>query len=193
MISSILTIGAGYNGTLPDIESEFIHLQKQHSENASTPYTIEELDKQNEEKLKPIPRDNDSYVDIIIKKESSSQYLNDVNDVIVILEKLRKCINTDNDIQKFNAIVSNLIDNVEYIKTEYKDKPESNYISYNRLIQMSYIARDVANFRTQELINEKYIPYTSTNNTYTNENYNSKMDNLFTFLNDTIFILKNLE
>ena len=189
----ITTTGAGYVGTLPNIDAEFSYLRKQHDEKAMAPFSVEELDKQNEAKLKPIPRDNDNYVDIIVKKDKTTKYLKDVNSVIIILEKLRKCLNTNQDIQMFNAIVSNLIDNIEYIKTEYKDKPESNYLSYNRLIIISQQARETANFRTQGLVSQKYLPYTSTNNIYTKENLDSKLEKLLVNVNETIFILKNLE
>jgi hypothetical protein len=184
---------AGYVGTLPNIEAEFSYLKKEHSEKASAPYSVNELDKQNEAKLKPIPRDNENYVDIIIKKDKSTNYLKDVNNIITILEKLRKCLNTQQDIQMFNAIVSNFIDNVEYLRVEYKDKPESNYLSYNRLIQLSAQARDAANFRTQGLAAEKYLPYTATDNIYTKQNLDNKLNSLLNNVNDTIFILKNLE
>lgn len=189
----ITTSGAGYIGTLPDIEAEFSYLKKQQSEKSTAPFSIEELDKQNEQKLKPIPRENDNYVDIIIKKDKTTAYLKDVNSVIIILEKLRKCLNTNQSIQMFNAIVSNLIDNVEYIKNEYEGKPESNYLSYNRLIYISQQSRDVANFRTQGLAYEKYLPYTSSDNIYTKENLDNKLENLLVQVNETIFILKNLE
>lgn len=188
------TTGAGYVGTLPNVEAEFSYMKKQNtSERASAPFSVEELDKQNAVKLKPIPRENDTYVDIIVKKDKTTKYLKDVNDVIVILEKLRKCINTQQSIQVFNAVVSNLIDNVEYIKTEYKDKPESNYLSYNRLIVVSDEARDAATFRTQGLAAQKYLPYTSSNNIYTKENLDEKLEKLLVNVNETLFILKNLD
>ena len=189
----LITTGAGYMGTLPDIESEFSYLRKQSSENAMAPFTIEELDKQNESELKQIPRDNEKYIDIIIKRDKTTQYLKDVNSVILILEKLRKCLNTNQDIQKFNAIVSNLIDNVEYIRIEYKDKPESNYLSYSRLIYVSQEAREAANFRTQGLNMQQYIPYTSEKNIYTKENLDKKLEALLNNVNETLFILKNLD
>lgn len=193
LIVVITTTGAGYVGTLPNIEAEFSYLKKAHDEKAMAPFSVEELDKQNEEKLKPIPRENDTYVDIIVKKDKTTQYLKDVNSVIIILEKLRKCINTKQDIQMFNAIASNLIDNVEYIRQEYKDKPESNYLSYNKLIEISLHAREVATFRTQGLATQKYLPYTSENNIYTKENLENKLEKLLVSVNETIFILKNLE
>ena len=193
LIVVVLTTGAGYVGTLPNIEAEFNHLKKQSSEKSMAPYTVEQLDKINEERLKPIPREDDAYVDIIIKKDKTTKYLKDVNHVIIILEKLRKCLNTNQDIQKFNAIVANLIDNVEYIRLEYKDKPESNYLSYNRLLVISQNSREVANFRTQGYANQKYMPYTSQNNIYTKEALDSKLQTLLNEVNETIFILKNLE
>ena len=89
LIIVLITTGAGYVGTLPNIEAEFSYLRKDISEKTTAPFSVEELDKQNAEKLKPIPRDNDSYVDIIIKKDKTPQYFKDVNSVIIILEKLR--------------------------------------------------------------------------------------------------------
>lgn len=189
----IVTSGAGYVGTLPNVDAEFSYLKKEVSQKAVAPFSVEELDKQNESKLKPIPRDNKDYVDIIIKKDKTTQYITDMNSVIMILEKLRKCLNTDRNIQLFNAIVSNLIDNVEYIKEEYKGKPESNYLSYEKIQQISKQASDVAKFRMNGLASEKYMPYTSSNNIYTKENLDSKLENLLTNVNETIFILKNLE
>ncbi|MBQ8886291.1 MAG: hypothetical protein IJY61_01140 [Candidatus Gastranaerophilales bacterium] len=190
----ITTTGAGYVGTLPDIEAEFSYMKKQDkSERASAPYSVEQLDNENAQSLKPIPRENDTYVDIIVKKDKTTKYLKDVNSVIIILEKLRKCINNEQSIQVFNAIVSNLIDNVEYIKVEYKDKPEGNYLSYNRLQVVSNEAREVATFRTQGLAAQKYLPYTSSNNIYTKENLDEKLEKLLVNVNETLFILKNLD
>ncbi len=189
----ILTTGAGYVGTLPNVDGEFSYLRKESSQKSTAPFSVEELDKKNESKLKPIPRDDESYVDIIVKKDKTTKYLKDVNSVIIILEKLRKCLNTDQNIQMFNAIVSNLIDNVEYIKEEYHDKPESNYLSYSKLSQISVQASETAKFRMGGLAAEKYLPYTSKDNVYTKENLNEKLDSLLTNVNETIFILKNLE
>lgn len=193
MFVVVLTTGAGYVGSLPDIDAEFAYLRKKTPEKAQAPFSVKELDEKTEVKLKPIPREDDSYVDIIVKKDKTTKYLKDMNGVIVVLEKLRKCLNTNQDIQMFNAIVSNLIDNVEYIRNEYKGKPEENYLSYNRLILMSSQAREVANFRTQGYARMKYHPYSSDENIYTQENLNEKLENLLVNVNETLFILKNLE
>ena len=168
-------------------------MKKDKSQKAPSPFSVEELDKQNEQKLKPVPRDDDTYVDIVIKRDKNSNYTNDINSVLLILEKLRKCLNTNQNIQMFNAVVSNLIDNIEYIHAEYAKKPESNYQSYNRLLQLSIQARETAVFRTKIQAAAKYIPYTMPDNIYTKENLNKKLDSLLNSVNDTIFVLKNLE
>ena len=190
-VITLVTAGAGYVGTLPDVEAEFAYMKKDRSEKAAAPYSVEQLDKQNENKLNPIPIDDDNYVDIIIKKDKTSAYTNDLIAVVKILEKLRKCINTNQNIQMFNAIVSNLIDNIEYIHTEYKDKPECNYLSYNKLLELSQQARETASFRVKIQAVSKYLPYTSSNNIYTKENLDKKLEELLSCVNDTIFILNN--
>ena len=78
-------------------------------------------------------------------------------------------------------------------RIEYKDKAESNYLSYRQLIQLSHQAKDAANFRTQGLSYEKYLPYTSEKNIYTKEALTEKLDSLLNSVNETLFILKNLD
>ncbi len=193
LITTVITSGAGYVGTLPDIEAEFEYLRKNTDKKINAPYTIKELDKKNEETLKPIPAENDDYIDIIIKKDKTPKYIHDINSLILILEKLRKCINTNEDIQKFNAVSSNLIDHIEYIKQEYFDKPESNYMSYKILQNLSAETRDVATFRSNGHARMKYYPYSSEENIYTKENLEIKLNSLLKNVNETLFILKNLE
>jgi hypothetical protein len=60
-------------------------------------------------------------------------------------------------------------------------------------MEISNQARSVANFRTQGRASEKYLPYSSSNNIYTKENLDNKLNSLLTNVNETIFILKNLE
>ena len=108
-------------------------------------------------------------------------------------EKLRSCLNNKQDIQKFNAIVSNFIDHVDNLRVEYQDKPEHLFISYSKLIALSNQARDVATFRMQGILNEKYLPYTSQDNIYTKQNLEEKMDELLNNVTDMIFIINNLE
>lgn len=193
VIVVITTTGAGYVGTLPDVEAEFAYMKKEKNEKSASPFSVEQLDKENEKKLKPIPRNDDTYIDIVIKRDKNSKYTNDINHVLSILEKLRRCLNTNQDIQMFNAIVSNLIDNIEYIHTEYQNKDESNYLSYNKLLVLSQEARETASFRTKGLAIQKYMSYSAPNNIYTKENLDKKLESLLNNVNETIYVLNNLE
>ena len=104
LFASLITTGAGYMGTLPNIDAEFQYLKEEVSDKTQAPFSVEELDEQNAKELKPIPRENDDYVDIIIKKDKTSKYMNDVSKVIAILHKLRQCI-TNNSIKFLNILI----------------------------------------------------------------------------------------
>ena len=190
---TIITTGAGYVGTLPDVESEFAYMKKNRSEKSQAPYSVEVLDKQNAERLKPVPKNDSSYIDIIIKRDKKNDYTHDLASILIILEKLRRCLNTNQNIQIFNAIVSNLIDNIEYVHTKYGNRNERDYPSYNKLLALSQQARETASFRTKSLALQRYMPYTSEDNIYTKENLDIRLENLLNSVNETIFVIKNLE
>lgn len=186
----LLTTGAGYEGTLPDLAGEFEY-KKNAPETSTTIFTPVENQKQDE--LKPIPRDNKTYLEIIINKDKSNQYVKETNEVITILEKLKNCIETDKDIQKFNAIVSNFIDNVSYIQTKYMDKPESAYISYKNMVSLSDQARKIAILRTESQVYTKYLPYSSSGSVYKQQNIDKQLSKLLGSVNQTLYVLKNLD
>lgn len=190
LLCVLITTGAGYNGTLPNIEAEFAY-KRTAPETSNPPFTP--IENQNDIDLKKIPRDKKSYLEIIIKKDKSSQYLNDTNDVILLLEKLKKCIEQEQDIQMFNAIVSSLIDNIDLIKTQYKGKPEANYISYKNLMGLSTQARNVAVLRTEGQIYTKYLPYSSSGAVYTPQNIEKQVNNLLKSVDQSLYILKNVD
>ena len=78
-----------------------------------------ELDTEN---LLKAPLENRKYVDIIIKKPKETDFMLDVFDIKSIIEKIIKCIDTTNEIQKFNSLNSSLIDNIAYVERKYKGK-----------------------------------------------------------------------
>lgn len=190
LLCVFVTTGAGYEGTLPNIEAEFAYKKKAPEESAP-PFTP--VENQTAKDLKPIPRDNPSYIEIIIKKDKSTQYLNDTNNIIIMLEKLKKCIEQKQDIQKFNAIISNLIDNIALVKTQYENKPEKNYISYKNLMSLSDQARNVAMLRTESQVYTKYLPYSSSGAVYKPQNVDKQINILLNSVNESLYVLKNLD
>ena len=185
-----ITTGAGYKGSLPNIEAEFGY-KKTIPPVSAPPFTPRENEDFSD--LKPIPREKKSYVEIILKKDKSSQYTIDTNEVILLLEKLKKSIEKEQDIQKFNAIVSNLIDHISYIQEEYKDKQESNFISYKSLQPLSEQARATAMLRTESLIYTKYLPYESTGSIYRDKNIQKQLKLLLKSVEQTLYTLKNID
>ena len=185
-----ITCGAGYMGTLPDIKSEFDY--KRNTPSTSVPsFNANPVDSSQE--LKPIPRDDKSFLEIILKKDKTTEYTIDINDAISCLEKLKTCIESDNDIQKFNASISNLIDNAQFIRDKYANRPESAYISYKTLLNLSDEARRVAILRTQAQAYMKYLPYSTSGAEYKASNIKSKVKKLEKSVNQTLYVLKNLD
>jgi len=183
-----VSASAGYTGSLPDIESEFDYLRTIKTLPAQN---TEKLDNINEKKLKSAPLNNENYIDIVIKKSRPPEYTRDLNDLLTVLEKMRKCIDTNQDIQMFNAVSSNLIDNIEYILAKYKDKPEQNSASYKCLPALSALVYETASFRTHMHLTAEYIPSNAPGNVYTNENLDKKLENLLLNVNKTIFTLNS--
>ncbi len=190
LILFFVCCGAGYNGTLPNIKKEFEYKTNQ-PEVAVPIFGVQQKDENYE--LKKIPRDNQKYVEIIIKKDKSSQYSNDTNAVITLLEKLRTCLIKQDNIQQFNAIVSNLIDHITLIQEEYKNKPESSYISYKALQSLSQQARSAAVLRTESQVYSQYLPYSSSGKAYKPQNIQKQLDSLANTVDQTLYILKNLD
>lgn len=191
LICAFLTMGAaGYNGSLPNVQGDFAY-KKKAPEVSTPPFTPAENEDQLE--LKKIPRENKSYLEIIIKKDKTAQYTKDINNIILLLEKLKTCIESQQDIQKFNAIVSNLIDHISFVEAEYKDKPEANYMSYKNLKQLSQEARNVAVLRTESQIYNKYLPYSAQGAAYTQKNITNQLQILLSSVNNSLYILKNID
>ena len=192
IIGYLLVIGAGYNGSLPNIEKEFEY-KKNTPAMSSTPFNTQQTPNENNFELKPVPRENQKYLEIIIKKDKTSQYTNDTNTIITILEKLNVCLLTQSDIQKFNAIVSNLIDHISALQEQYKDKPESNYISYRSLSALSEQARKVAILRTESQVYTKYLPYSSSGSIYKPQQIQKELNSLSVSVEQVLYVLKNLD
>ena len=91
--------GMGYVGTLPDLSRQF-----SPSEPKSVKPVIEQVeDFHSADQLKPIPRENPAFVNIILKPDKLSPYLNDINNLLPQLENILTCIEEKYDVQKFNA------------------------------------------------------------------------------------------
>ena len=106
--------GRGYVGTLPDISKNF---------NTTDPKSTKPLfeDSKNfnsSEEIKPVPRDNPAFVNIILKDNKTSPYLNDINELLPQLENLLSCIEDRGSVQLFNAKAFFFTKTVEFLRNK---------------------------------------------------------------------------
>lgn len=178
----------GYLGVLPDITQRF---DKQRSELAKP--TFDKVESfRNKGELKPVPRDNPAYVNTMIKKKKISPYTNDVNDAIPLVESVIEAINFKLNIQMFNARVNTFNDWMTYFIERYKDKPEAYYISYQKLVEVDFQARYVANLKYEALKLNPYLAYSDEGAIYNPKNIETQTQLLLIELNKALELLKEV-
>ena len=100
--------GKGYAGDLPKIEEAGAKSKIKVSEPVIEPQQFN-----SPTELKPVPKDNPAFIDIIQKQDKDSQYINDVNNIIPMLEKLYDCIDENESLQLFVSKAHLLTINVD--------------------------------------------------------------------------------
>lgn len=180
--------GKGYVGTLPDISKNF-----QSSEPKATKPIYEKSKKFNSsDEIKPIPRENPAFVNIILKSDKTSQYVNDINEILQLLENILFCIDNNYDVQKFNAKVFFFNKTVEYLQGKYAGLPESSYTSFQKLLTLNTHTKSVATLRTEAEKYRPYLAYTGSGYLYNENVINQQLDYLKTEIEETIVILKDV-
>lgn len=178
--------GSGYIGTLPDIEERF---KKTQEESAQSTFEYEDAFNDKDE-IKPAPRNNPAFVNIIMKKDKTSQYVNDLNEIISIIENLQTCIEDKANVQKFNAKSYFLKENVEYFRDKYRNKAEESYISYRKLMQLNTQVQSVSNLRRESEVYSPYVTSEQSGNVFSQNSINNQLDYLLKEIKTTLVILK---
>ena len=181
---------AGYKGNLPNIESEFEYLKP--SVKSKDVIRVKEKEVKIED-LIPAPREEKMYIDIIKKKDKTSNYIHDVNDIIKILEKIKVSIIQNAKTQVFNAQVSYFIDLAYHLQTQYGNQPESSYISYKKIMELSNHSYSVASLRREATYYGKYLSYSKEGYIYSPEYINEQTQVLLNAINEALPILKEIE
>ncbi len=180
--------GMGYVGTLPDVTKSFVS-----TEPKSTKPVVEQVEKfHSADQVKPAPRDNPAFVNIILKKDKNSQYVNDINEFIPMLEKIHDAIENKAGVQLFNSKVYFLNKNAEHLRTKYLDKPEEEYISFKKLMEISTHAKSIALLRAEAQKYNPYLAYSGAGYIYDPDNINEQLEYLKTELERAIMILKDV-
>lgn len=181
--------GKGYVGTLPDISRNY-----ESSEPKSAKPIYEKSKKFNSsEEIKPVPRDNPAFVNIILKSDKTSPYVNDINELLPLLENILLCIENNYDVQKFNAKVFFFNKTVEYLQDKYKDLPESSYTSFQKLLTLNTHTKSVATLRAEAEKYRPYLAYTGAGYLYNDNVIDQQLDFLKTEIEETIVVLKDVK
>ena len=178
--------GSGYIGDLPDLSKSF-----KTSEPKVAKPPVEASKKFNSsDEIKPVPRDNPAFVNIMLKKDKTSPYLNDINDLLPQLENMLVCIEKGYDVQKFNAKAFFFNQTVKFLEEKYADKPEITYASFQKIQTLSTHVQSVATLRAEAEKYRPYLAYTGAGYLYNDNVINEQLDYLKTEIEDTVAVIK---
>ena len=181
--------GMGYVGKLPDVTKSFTP-----SEPATAKPVFERVkDFHASDEIKPIPRDNPAFVNIMLKKDKTSEYVNDINDFIPMLEKIYDAIEDKDSVQLFNAKVYFFNKHADFMRTKYEQKPESEYISFKKLMELNTHAKSIAMLRSEALKYNPYLAYSGAGYIYDPNNIDQQLEYLKEEVQKTILLLKDIE
>lgn len=180
--------GKGYAGTLPKLEKVF----QKKEQKVTTPIFESQKDFNDPSELKPVPSDNPSFINIISKKDKTSQYIIDANEIIPLLERLVDCIEEEASVQLFNTRANVVAMNIDHLMAKYEGQPESYYESFKKLTEINQAVKSIAQLRKEALVYQRYLAYQSTGSIYNPENINQQLQYLLKELNDTILLIRQI-
>lgn len=178
--------GKGYAGTLPELNKNLQPKQKK----VSTPIFESQEGFNNPSDLKPVPKDNPAFINIISKKDKTSSYVIDANEIIPLIEKLADAIEEDANVQLFVTRANVLSMNLDHLRGKYDGQPESYYESFKKLMEINQSVKTLAQLRREAVTYQRYLAYQSTGSIYNPENINQQLQYLLEELNTAVILLK---
>lgn len=179
----------GYYGTLPTISGGFKNKKNKDDDEYYDEEDGEIYNDIDPDNLKPARFDDTLFLDNIIKKEKTSNYINDLHRAKFALQSLKKCIEEKGDIQRFNGCV-NVIDlYCKNLQKKYENKSDSLRESYVDIMLTNYEAKVLGNLLYDSNYYAKYIP--TQQGKYSKENIDKQKRALLNRINKTLFIINN--
>jgi len=177
---------SGYVGNLPDLSKSF-----QGSQPAEARPGFDYQDGFNsQDEIKPAPRNNPAFVNIILKRDKTSQYINDLNSIILIIEKLEDSIEDQVNVQVFNAQAYYLKANVDFFRDKYANKAEESYLSFRKVMELNTHVQTIAQLRQEREVYSPYLTSAQSGNIFSKNNINNQLDYLLSEIKDTLIVLK---
>lgn len=178
--------GKGYAGNLPEIGEKI----ERSKTKVTTPVFEAQEGFDDPAELKPAPKDNPAFINIIQKKDKSSPFVNDANEVIPMLEKLVDCIEDNESLQLFITKANLLTLNIDNLTEKYNGKPESYYESFRKLQEVNRYVKSIALLRKEAVTYQRYLAYSESGSIYNPENINQQLQYLLEELNTAILLLR---
>ena len=185
----IIDKSKGYVGELPKLGKK-IEDEKTESETKPQYEKVREFTSKDE--IKNAPKDDPAFVNIIMKADKNTQYINDINDMIPMLEKIYDMIEDDVDVQKFVATTYFFSKNVENLKEKYENRPEFYFISFQKLLETDLHIQTVSNLRVEAVKNTPYMALGTEGKIYNTVNIQDQMSFLMKEIEETIMAIKNV-
>ena len=178
--------GKGYAGTLPSLEEQTEPARKKKS----SPIFETQDNFNNPEELKPVPKDNPAFINIIEHKNKPSEYQKDVDMIIPMLEKVMDCIEDNENLQLFISKSNLLTSNIDYLIDKYKGKPESYSDSFKKLTDVNRYAKSIMTLRQEAVTYQRFLAYSESGSVYNPQNIAQQLEYLKQEINSTIISLK---
>ena len=179
--------GKGYAGTLPNLGDK---IEKTKTK-VTTPIFESQDGFNNPSDLKPVPKDNPAFINIIQKKNKTSEFTNDAAEIIPMLEKLVDCIDDNENLQLFITKANLLTLNIDNLTEKYNGKPESYYESFRKLQEVNRYVKSIAALRREAVTYQRYLAYSSSGSIYNPDNINQQLQYLLEELNSAILLLRS--
>ena len=178
----------GYVGELPELGTMF---QKEEPSKTKPQYeATKNFNSENE--VKPVPRDNPAFINIILKADKTPQYVIDVNELIPTLEKICDSIENKEDVQKFIATTFFFNKTIEHLRNKYEDKPEFHFVSFQKILETDLHIQTVANLRVEAVKNTPYMAYGADGKIYNSVNIDEQLSFLLKEIEETIAVIKGI-
>jgi len=182
------TIPQGYYGNLPNIEQDFKYKKSMPDPTSPEIGAYIPQEKLDETNLKEAPNDS-LFLDMVVKKQKDSNYINDVQKTKYALNNLKKCIEDKGDIQRFNGCI-NMVDLYsKNLQNKYENKSDSLRESYIDILNTTYHAKVLGNLLYEANYYARYIPTEA--GKYSKENIEAQKQSLLKRINKTLFLIAN--
>ena len=182
------TATQGYYGSLPNVSQDFKYKQTIPAK-PSNPDALIPQGKIDGENLKEAPTNDTLFLDVIVKKEKQSNYINDIQKTKFALMSLKKCIEEKGDIQRFNGCI-NMVDLYsKNLQEKYQNKSDSLRESYIDVLNTNYQAKVLGNLMYDANYYSRYVPVNQ--GKYSKENIEAQKQMLLKRVNKTLFLIAN--